>query len=138
VGFDLGVWDADKPPRVAEAHRRYEQLTRGEDPAATPSPRVDAFAEECRRRWPGEQGGAAGPVSTTRTPSGLLAHIEPDEAAMLFGAWAEMAERHGVVMFDPQSGIVVIPSRLSFAAQPPKPGKVGGGLGNLRRRPSRP
>jgi hypothetical protein len=133
VGFNLGVWDAEKPPRVAEARQRYDQLARGQDPAAAPSARIDAIAEEGRRRWAGGQA-----LTTTRTPSALLVDIEPDEATALFGAWAEMAERHGLVMFDPQSGVVLIPSRLSFAAQPPEPSARRTGRPALRRRPPRP
>ena len=137
MGFDLGVWDAERPPRVIEAKARYEQLTRGQDPAVTPSARIDAFAEECRRRWAGGPGQDPAPFTTTRTPSALLADISPDEATGLFGTWADMAERHGVVMYDPQSGVVLIPSRLSFAAQPPQPGRPSGGLGSLLRRSSK-
>lgn len=118
VSFDLGLWDADRPPEVAEAKRRFDQLRRGDDPTHAPSPRITAFTDECEQRWP-EEGG--GPLSATRTPSGLLAAIQPEEAAALYGELAEMAERHGVVLYDPQSGVVKIPSRLSFDAQPPPP-----------------
>ncbi len=129
--FDLGVWDADRPPRVAEAEARYEELCAGEDPAATPSPRVTAFLEECERRWPGGDDDtfadgpwASWPLSDQRPPSGLVANIRFDAATAMFGEWAEMAERHGLVLYDPQSGVVKIPSRLSFDAQP-RPRKRG-------------
>ena len=125
MSFDLGVWDAERPPRVAEAEARYEQLCEGSDPAEAPSARVTAFVEECERRWPGgdddgfdESPWASWPLTGQRTPTGLVANIVPGAATEMFGEWAEMAERHGLVLYDPQSGVVKIPSRLSFDAQP--------------------
>ena len=119
MSFDLGLWDADRPPEVAEAERRFDQLRRGDDPTPAPSARITALTDECEQRWPAAAAGA--PLTATRTPSGLLAAIQPEAAAGLYGELAEMAERHGVVLYDPQSGVVRIPSRLSYDAQPPPP-----------------
>ena len=55
---------------------------------------------------------------------GLVADIRPSAAAEMFGEWAEMAERHGLVLYEPGSGVVKIPSRLSFEADP-RPAKGG-------------
>jgi hypothetical protein len=65
-----------------------------------------------------------------------VADIRTDEAAAMFGEWGDMAERHGLVLYDPQSGIVRIPSRLSFDSEPPplEPGTFGAQLRSLRRR----
>ena len=127
MSFTLAVWDAPRPPTVAEAAERHEQLRRGGDEAGL-SPRITAFVEECERRWPGPADG--GPWATwplRRQPTGLLADIRPEAAAEMFAELGEMAERHGVVVYDPQSGVVKIPSRLSFDAQPPprKPTRFG-------------
>lgn len=119
MDFELAVWDADRPPTVAEAEARHGQQCRDEDPAEAPSPRVTAFVDECERRWPGGAAEGSKPFTARRTPSGYLARIRQDAATALFGDWAEMAERHGVVLYDPQSGVVRIPSRLSYDAQPP-------------------
>lgn len=119
MSFDLGVWDDARPPRLGEAEARYEGLCRGRDPAESPSSRVAAFVEECERRWPARVDDEPGQLVGQRTPSGFVAHIRPDSATALFGELAEMSERHGLVLFDPQSGVVRIPSRLSFDAQPP-------------------
>jgi hypothetical protein len=119
VSFDLGVWDARRPPRVAEAERRYEQLRSGEDPETAPSPRVDGFVAECEERWPAPGAADPPPFTSRRTATGLLLQVRAEVATELFGEWAAMAERHGLVLFDPQSGVVRIPSRLSFDAQPP-------------------
>lgn len=138
VAFDLAVWDADRPPTLLQARDRHDRLSQGQDQAAAPSPRIDAFADECRRRWPGGPGGGDAPFSLRRTATGLLAEIKADEATALFGDWAEMAERHGVVLYDPQSGVVLIPSRLSFDAQPPPTLGRRPKLGGRRQRPSPP
>lgn len=138
MGFDLAVWDADRPPRLAEAREHHDRLARNQDQATAPSPRIDAFADECRRRWPDGQDDGDAPFTLRRTAAGLLAEIRQDEATALFGAWAEMAERHGVVLYDPQSGVVLIPSRLSFNAQPPPSAGRRPKLTGRRRRPAGP
>ena len=138
VSFDLGIWDADQPPRPGEAERRFAQLGAGGTPEERPSSRVTAFVEECQGRWPTGSGEEAGPLAGRRTPAGFLATIRPDAATALYVELGEMSERHGVVLFDPQSGMVKIPSRLSFGAEPPPievPTRLGLiSLGSIRRR----
>jgi len=126
MSFDLAVWDADRPVRTGEAERRYTQMCEGQDPAGASSHRVTAFVEECERRWPGDSDEdldaspwASWPLTAQRTPCGFVANIRWGAAAGMFGEWAEMAERHGLVLYDPQSSVVKIPSRLSYDAQPP-------------------
>lgn len=122
MSFALVVWDPARPPSVREAADRYERLCREGDPGEPDSPRITAFAEECERRWPDAPG--RGPWASwplRRQGSGYLASIRPAAATEMFGDWAEMAERHGLVLYDPQSGVVKIPSRLSYDAQPPAP-----------------
>lgn len=119
VAFDLGIWDADQPPRAGEVARSYARLCSGGDATDPPSARVTAFAEECERRWPPGSGDEPGPVTGRRTPRGFVATIRPEVATTLYVELGEMSERHGLVLFDPQSGMVKIPSRLSFNAEPP-------------------
>jgi len=128
VSFDLVVWDAVRPPRPAEAHERYEQIRVGADPVAASSPRVDALVEECEHRWPAG-GGDADPFTCRRMPSALLLQIRSEVAAELYGELAAMAQRHGLVLYDVQSGVVCIPSRLSFDAQPPARNRRWFGVG---------
>lgn len=129
MSFDLGIWDADRPPRFGESEARYEQLCRGEDPAEEDSRRLAAFVEECERRWPAEAADQDEEPRLTgrRTRSGFMAVIRRDAATELYGDLAEMSERHGLVLFDPQSGMVKIPSRLSFNAEPPPMNRRGFG-----------
>jgi hypothetical protein len=117
VSFDLGIWDAERPPTMTEAQRRYDQLCRGQEPGGPASGRVAAFVEECGRKWPTGRGDV--PFTTKRTPTGLLVRIEPESATSVYGEWSALADRHGLVLYDPQSGIVSIPARLSFDAEPP-------------------
>jgi hypothetical protein len=119
MSFDLGIWEADRPPELKEARRRYEQLCRGEDPSHAPSSAVSGLLQECSTRWKVRADDSSGPFTTKRTPTGLLIQIDPEEATEMYAEWSELAERHGLVLYDPQSGIVSIPSRLSFGADPP-------------------
>jgi len=119
VSFDLAVWDAVRPPRVAEARERYEQIRAGTDTVTMPSPRITAFVEECEQRQLGGAGDDPIRFTSQRLPSALLLQIRAEVATELYGEVAAMAERHGLVLYDEQSGVISIPSRLSFDAQPP-------------------
>jgi len=121
VSFDLLVWDADRPPTIDQAKSRFDQLCADQDATQVPSVRVTAFVEESERRWPSGPENDPAPFTGQRRPSGFMAQIAPEEATALYGEWAEMAERHGLVLYDPQSGMIKIPSRLSYDAQPSRP-----------------
>jgi hypothetical protein len=138
MGFALGAWDADRPPTLSEAVERYEQLRRGED-RGDASERLAAFLKDCERRWPaGDGDDDAGAVWTRgssggrRPSSGFVADIRQSAATDVYPEWVEMADRHGVVLYDPQSGVVMIPARLSFDADPPP--STGKAKASLRRR----
>lgn len=119
MSFDLAVWDAVTPPRVAEARERYEQIRAGTDIVTMPSPRIADFVEESEQRWPGGAGVDPVPFTSQRLASALLLQIRAEVATEMYGEVAAMAERHGLVLYDEQSGVICLPSRLSFDAQPP-------------------
>ena len=128
MSFDLGVLDFDDKPTSDEVEQRYELLCDGADDGQAPSERIDAMLAECIRRWPGETDEefdespwSSWPLENQRTAAGLVVNIRWGAAEEMRSQWQEMAERHGLVLYDPQEGDVVFPSRLV----PPGPGKRG-------------
>ena len=119
MSFDLLVWDADRPPGIADAQSRYEEARGRGRPAGDPGERLKALVDECDRRWPVGADADERPFCGRCSRSTFLATIRQDAATALFGEWVDMAERHGLILYDPQSGIIKIPSRLSFDSNPP-------------------
>lgn len=126
---ELGIWDTERPPRVADAEQCYAQMTKSMDTDAEPGPRIAAFVKDCQRRW-------QDPAFTTkRCPLGLILSLDQEHATELYPELGQMTEKHGLVFYDRQSGMIRIPSRLSFNAEPqPSAPKKGRFFDLLRRR----
>jgi hypothetical protein len=137
VSFDLGVLDFDEVPSHVEVTARYAVLCEGTDDGMARSARVDAFIAECLARWPGDTDAdfesspwASWPLETQRTAAGLVANIVWARAEELKAAWAEMAERHGLVLYDPQADELVLPDRMRSSNRP----SISGHQSRWRRR----
>ena len=120
--FDLGAMDFDHPPTAKDVESRYSLLCEGADDGQATSERVDAMLAECLERWPGETDEefeaspwSSWPLQNQRTAAGLVVNIRWDASEAMRSAWEEMAERHGLVLFDPQESDVVLPSRFRSA-----------------------
>ena len=118
MSFDLGVLDLDRTPTLDEVVVRYERICEGVDDGPL-SVRITAFVSECESRWPGESDDefeaspwATWPLITQRTSAAFVANMRWDRAEDMLSAWTEMAERHGLVLFNPQSDTVSLPTRL--------------------------
>lgn len=116
MSFDLCVWKAAVAPSPDEARETYEALLAGDPSGLVESPDVAAFSRDLARRF-----------TWLRTPD-----TEPGEDGFEFAAddwhawlgvpWValsrigpvveELARRHELVMFDPQSGEVHLPPSL--------------------------
>ena len=111
--FDLAVWEGARPESDKAASVVFEQLMdRLEAGAfdAEPSPRIRAYVEALLSRWPDitEDSGADSPWADApliANASGEAIYFamvwsRADEAAEFA---ALLAERHGLVCYDPQS-----------------------------------
>ena len=119
MSFDLGVLDFDTAPSQADVVDRYVRLCENEDDGLPASTGVDAFLAECIQRWPGETDEnfesspwASWPLETQRTAAGFVANITWPRAEDMKVEWIRMAERYGLVLYDPQADEFVLPSRL--------------------------
>lgn len=108
MSYDLAVWEGVQPGDDGEGgvvyERLYEEYMEGEERAPTPS--ILAYAEALAERWAvmteGRSSGwgallndASGPMIYLTMPYGLAGKLSA-EAALL-------ADRHGLVCYDPQS-----------------------------------
>jgi hypothetical protein len=125
VSFDLAVFDYDSAPSVDAVGDRYCELGEERDESPT-SGRIDAFIAECNLRWPEPPHEdieatpwASWPLETQRSGGGLAVNVVWSKAEEMRGAFKEMAERHGLVLYDPQEDEVVVPARLCGSPQPP-------------------
>lgn len=81
------------------------------------SARMRAVIDECSTRWPAydhagnevEAPWASWPLAGDSEPPVIELNIQWDYAAGMLEALAEIAGRHGIVLFDPQSEKVYLP-----------------------------
>jgi len=111
--FDLGVWKTNGSLTATEASRVYASFCRGELPVRVVqnSPAVEAFYQDLIEKWP-ETGNAdsspwAAPLHHTASHVLMSCVWSKAEDVCLFVA--ELAGRHGLVLFDPQSEEVYLP-----------------------------
>ena len=113
MSFDLGVWQSNEALTAAEASRIYGSFCHSEIPARVvqDSPAVEAFYADLIGKWP-ETGNRdlspwAGPLH--HSGSCVLMSCFWPKAESVYPFVAELAARHGLVLFDPQSEEVYSP-----------------------------
>ena len=118
MSFDLAVFDFGSAPNAEDVAERYGELVEESDESPQ-STRIDAFIAECASRWPGLTGDdsedspwASLPLEAQRSGGGFVANIVWSKAEEMRVEWKRMAERHGLVLYDPQEDEIVVPSRL--------------------------
>jgi len=119
MSFDLAVFDFDTAADADDIDAHYEGLCDA-DGTATPGPRVAAFIAECKQRWPGDSDEdfddspwSTWPLEGQATTTGLVANIRWSAAEDMLAAWLELAERHGLTLYDPQEDRVYLPTGLA-------------------------
>lgn len=116
MSFDLGVFFTEKPHSDDDARDRYVACCEEDDlsPWVVPNPKVAAFLKDLTARYPDikdmpEQNVDACPWAASLDVS--RGHV----LMPMVHSWAErmypfilgLAEKHGLVCFDPQEGMIV-------------------------------
>lgn len=122
MSFDLAVWRSERPLGGNEAQQIYTKLCEEWPYLEGTDPNVDSFYRELTEIWPEidtipeEKIGDFDfcPWSCAINHSGMaivMSCVWPkaEEVARRF---IELAEKHDLVLFDPQTNIVVLPSSL--------------------------
>jgi hypothetical protein len=108
VSVDLCVFHTGRPLTNEDAAERYAALCREEDRDRwiEPSPHVRAFYEELTGLFPDDGGSndpwAAGPLD--HSDGHVIMNMPASKASEIRPIVLELAEKHGLVCFDPQSG----------------------------------
>ena len=105
MGYHISIWDGETPNDVEHAHKIWSRIYREAHPRVPPSTRMSAFVQLLEQEWPG--------AIADDTPW-KYAPLAQDAAGNLFDTalrWGAddaaaricaLAEREGLVFFDPQ------------------------------------
>lgn len=120
MSFDLGVWHSEVSVSSDEASRIYASLCRQEKSprVITANPAVNAFYQELTEVWPDTQSSKktnSSPWSCTpqHSEDHVLLSCEWARAEEVFLLVQQLAEKHGLIFFDPQSEEVYLPDHMS-------------------------
>lgn len=124
MSFDLGVWHERAGITSAQASARYDQLLGAVNPV-TPDeahPQVEAFHRDLTARWPNLDDVPDDDVDSSPWSAGITVLRE---GVVLTIAWSRaeevaavvlgLADKHGLVAYDPQGGTVQHPQVLRAA-----------------------
>ena len=103
MSFDLGVWSSNSKIAGARAGQIYERLCRGERPAELqPDLNVDGFYRELTSHWPEID-------SIPDEEVDVLISSDWSRAEEIYRVVQYLAQKHHLVLYDPQSDEVQAP-----------------------------
>ena len=108
--FDVGVWHSEITVSSGEASHIYASLCRGERPGrgVAPSPAVNAFYQELTGEWPEIES----ICKLNRSDDHVALSCDWSKAEEVCLLIQHLAEKHGLLFFDPQSEEVYLPPHL--------------------------
>jgi hypothetical protein len=113
MSFDLGVWFEPEPIIDQQAAEKYQNLCGIDPDSATPAhPRVAAFYRELTELFPDLDATADADrierspwtAGLSTTPTSVIMAITWSRATEVADIVRELAHRHGLICYDPQSG----------------------------------
>ena len=119
MNFYLGIWSSESAPSDKDAAERYAALAAGQDVPTGFNAAVYAFYIELTSHYldiemVAEEERDSCPWACALEVSGVhvIMAMRPDKYANVFPLVLQLADRHGLVCFDPQNAKVHLPSRL--------------------------
>jgi len=119
VSCDFGVWFPDRHLSDEEAGNLYAQLCDGEVAGIQPHAAVDAFYEELTSRHPeidtipedrlDDHDYCPWSCALDRSPGHVIMPCVWSQAERVERLVHELAEKHGLAVYDPQSGHITYP-----------------------------
>lgn len=113
MSYDLYLWHGPKPVTAQQAKAICHQLAQGQDDAVVPHEAVSAFHQDLIARFPrleslGDDEIEDSPwnMSPSATTGRVILMIGFSHVAQVGPTVQELARQHGLVCFDPQSGVV--------------------------------
>src|SRR5215472_3347191 len=119
VNLYFGVWRSEIPLSDTRAAKQYAALSEGQDAVNKFDAAVYAFYSQLIELYPAldmlpEDGEGSSPWASSPDFSGVHVsiHLHPDHYATVFPVILHVAEKNGLVCFDPQNAKVHLPSCL--------------------------
>jgi hypothetical protein len=122
MSFDLAVWYSHRPLRNEEAGEIYVQLCEQWPSLEGENLSVAAFYDELTKRWPEIDTVPDDKVDDTDYCPWSCALNHSGMAVVMPCVWSKaddvaefvhkLAQKHGLVLYDPQTGIVYLPEQL--------------------------
>ncbi|MDX3074655.1 hypothetical protein [Streptomyces sp. MI02-7b] len=114
MSFDLAVWHETARVSSAAAAQTYARLCEGDHTGVAGAPEVGAFHRELTAEFPESDGDEASPWASGIGVSDrhVLLATSWSRAGQVVPRVRELADRHGLVCFDPQASVVHLPRAL--------------------------
>ena len=123
MSFDLAVWYSDAAPTGQQAANIYGNLCDQKPVEISAKPAVDAFYHELIAKWQeidtvpeefvDDLDSCPWSCALDHTPVCVIMSCVWSRAATVAVFVAELAAKHGLVLFDPQSGTVILPPHMN-------------------------
>lgn len=115
MSFDLAFWRSSGDESTEQAARIYHQLIDGVHGAVDPSPLVAAFYRAATMTYPelSEDNAEESPwaAAIDVTDEGIITPISPSRSREVTEVLLDLAARHGLTAYDPQTRAVHPASR---------------------------
>ena len=125
MNFYLGVWSSERELSDKDAAKRYAALAEGQDVPAGFNGAVYAFVVELTSHYPDidavaeeDMDSCPWACSLDVSESHVIMALTQDNYASVFPLVLQLADRHGLVCYDPQNAKVHLPSRLMQGSRP--------------------
>ena|SRR5208337_5302636 len=122
MSFDLGVWHSEVPLTNAQAAEIYVHLCQNWPYLKGESPSIAAFYDDLIRRWPEIDTVPEEEIDNMNYCPWSCALPHSGMAVVMACVWSmaeeveafvkDLAKKHGLVLFDPQSDTVSLPEQL--------------------------
>jgi hypothetical protein len=123
MSFDLGVWHQQKPIPNKEATELYSRLCDGDTSGVLPHPAIPAFYAELTTKHPeidtipedklDDHDYCPWSCKLDYSPSHVIMSCVWPKAAYVHRFVKELAAKHGLALYDPQSAEVIYPDGSS-------------------------
>lgn len=128
MSCDFGIWYPHERLTDAQAGAVYAALCEGDVSRVRPHPAVDAFYEELTARHPEIDDVPEDRIDDHELCPWSCAMDRSSAHLVIASVWSraeathrtllELARKHGVALFDPQSGCIAYPDGTTGAAKP--------------------
>ena len=127
MSFDLGVWYPQKQIGNKEAGELYVRLCDGDLSGVVPDPAIDAFYAELTARHPeigaipeeqvGDHDDCPWSCQLDHSPGHVIMSCVWPKATEVHRLVRDLARKHGLVVYDPQSEVVTYPDRSTGTSE---------------------